>query len=65
MSFWIKLLSFLSGLEKLFELADSYWKRGKRKQEIKQVEKENVENKELVKDGKVDELNEKFGWKEK
>jgi hypothetical protein len=61
---WTKILAFLTGLEKLVELASSYWKRRKREKEIKEVKKENEEIHEKVENGTVEELNKEFGWEE-
>ena len=65
MNLWYRILSFLTRLSKLIEIADSFWRRKKRADEVKNVKKETKENKEVVKKGDIDKLNEKFGWKEK
>lgn len=62
MSIWIKIMSFITGLEKLVELASTFWKRRKRTKEIEDVKKEDEHIKEVVKDGTVDDLNKEFGW---
>lgn len=62
---WIKILSFLTGLEKIIELADSFWKRRNRVKEIEEVKKEDIKTKETVDTGSVDDINDAFGWKDK